>query len=417
MSAPGVGAVAALLGERHGLRFDGAGEQRLARGVREAARRAGTVPEALARRLATDAAAERDLLDRVTLQESSWFRDEPAWAALRDVVLPAALARDPALEVWSAGCANGQEAWSLAMLLDELGASRARVVASDVSAAAVVRAAAGRYDERELRGLPAERRARHGRSTPGGWEVGPSLRARVRFTRHNVATDPPPVAASRCAVVLCRYVLIYLTPEGSARFLDHVRATLGPDGVLLVGAAETLWHLSDAFTAEPVARAFVYRPRAREAPGGMGAPARTGPGPRPPAPAPAPPPAGAAPAAPPPPRRGARFRAARAPAPDERPPPPPPAPDPAFLLRRGEEALARGDHGSAVSAFRGAAFLTPADPVAHLRLGLAIDAQGYPGAERAFRAARAALDAGRTPSAGADPAELERILASRLGSR
>jgi hypothetical protein len=133
MTAAGIGAVAALLGERHGLRFDGAGEQRLARGVRETARWAGTAPEALARRLATDAAAERDLLDRVTLQESSWFRDEPAWTALRDVVLPAALARDPALEVWSAGCANGQEAWSLAMLLEELGAARARVVASDVS--------------------------------------------------------------------------------------------------------------------------------------------------------------------------------------------------------------------------------------------------------------------------------------------
>jgi chemotaxis protein methyltransferase CheR len=413
MSTEVVGAVAALLEERHGLRFDGAGKQRLARGVRETARWAGTVPEALARRLATDAAAERDLLDRVTLQESSWFRDEAAWTALRDVVLPAALARDPALEVWSAGCANGQEAWSLAMLLDELGAARARVVASDVSAAAVVRAAAGRYDDRELRGLSAERRALHGRPTPGGWEVGPSLRARVRFTRHNLATDPPPVAASRCGLVLSRYVLIYLTPEGSARFLDHVRTTLGPDGVLLVGAAETLWHLSSGFTAEPVGRSFVYRPRAREVARGQGKVAEASSPLRPPAPAPSP----AAPAPPPPPRRGSRFRQGRAPSPRERPPAPPPAPDPAFLLRRGEEALARGDHGSAVAAFRGAAFLAPADPLAHLRLGLALDAQGDPGAERAFRAARAALDAGKTPSAGADPAELERILASRLGPR
>jgi Flp pilus assembly protein TadD len=92
-------------------------------------------------------------------------------------------------------------------------------------------------------------------------------------------------------------------------------------------------------------------------------------------------------------------------------------PDAATLLRRGDEALRRGDHAGAVAAFRGAAFLSPADPVPHLRLGLALEAQGDPGAERAFRAARAALDAGRTPSAGADPAELERILASRLGPR
>jgi chemotaxis methyl-accepting protein methylase len=101
------------------------------------------------------------------------------------------------------GLRQRQEAWSLAMLLDELGAARARVVASDVSAAAVVRAAAGRYDDRELRGLSAERRARHGRSTPGGWEVGPSLRARVRFTATTSRRIPRPsprrTAASRSA--------------------------------------------------------------------------------------------------------------------------------------------------------------------------------------------------------------------------
>ena len=162
MTGEGLDDVAALLRRRHGLRFDSAGRRRLARGIEETARRAGTTPAALARRLGADAAAEHDLLDRVTLQEPSWFRDPATWAALRETVLPAALARDPELEIWSAGCAHGQEAWSLAMLLDELGAPRARIVASDVSGGAVARAVAGRYAERELRGLDPERRARHG---------------------------------------------------------------------------------------------------------------------------------------------------------------------------------------------------------------------------------------------------------------
>jgi len=402
---PGVQAVAALLERRHGLRFDGAGQARLARGVHEAARRAGIAPDALARTVAADARVERLLLDRVTLQESAWFRDEPAWVALRDVLLPAALARDPRLVVWSAGCAHGQEAWSVAMLFDELGATEARVVASDVSGGAVARAAAGRYGSRELRGLDAERLRRHGRAVDGSWEVAERLRGRVRFTRHSLATDPPPVGAAHCRVVLCRYVLIYLTPQAASNFLDRVRTTIGPDGLLVVGAAETLWHMTDTFVAEPVGRAFAYRPRpAAPGHGGVAGP-RPGP---------------SAEAA----RRGAARRSGRPGRPAPRRPAPASAsasavpaaapPDAAALLRHGEEALGRGDHADAVSAFRGAAFLAPGDPVAHLRLGLALEAQGDPGAQRAFRAARAALEAGAPP--GADPAELERILGSRLGA-
>jgi len=404
VTAPEVRDVASLLERRHGLRFDGAGQGRLARGVREAARRAGTAPGALAGSVATDPGVERDLLDHVTLQETSWFRDEPAWAALRDVLLPAALRHDPHLEVWSAGCAHGQEAWSAAMLLDELGATGARVVGSDVSAAAVARAAAARYGPRELRGLGPERLRRHGHAVDGGgWEVAARLRQRVRFTRHGLATDPPPVTAAHCRVVLCRYVLIYLTPQAAATFLDRVRTVLGPAGVLVVGAAETLWHMTDAFEAEPVGRTYAYRPRPAAPGPGAAAPPELGAG------------AGAA-------RPGERRPRARFGRPARRPPggAPRPArevpaaapPDAAALLHRGEEALGRGDHADAVSAFRAAAFLVPGDPVAHLRLGLALEAQGDPGARRAFRAARAALDAGGP--AGADPAELERLLASRL---
>jgi hypothetical protein len=200
----GVGEIASLLEHRHGPALRRRGQRRLARGVEETARRAGTRPRRSARRLVTDAVAERDLLDRVTLQESSWFRDEATWTALADVVLPAALARDPQLEVWSAGCAHGQEAWSLAMLLDELGAQRARVVASDVSGAAVARAAAG-----SLRRARAARASRPSAGAPrppasrrlGGGAAAARARAASPATtsRRMRRRSRPPDAASCCA--------------------------------------------------------------------------------------------------------------------------------------------------------------------------------------------------------------------------
>ncbi len=123
-----VDALVDLLEHRHGLRLDELTDERLRRELEEGATLAGIAIEAYALRVAEDPALVAQLLDHITLQESSFFRDPPVFAALADRLLPAAIraAADGPLVVWSVGCANGQEPWSLAMLLTELGAGGSR---------------------------------------------------------------------------------------------------------------------------------------------------------------------------------------------------------------------------------------------------------------------------------------------------
>jgi hypothetical protein len=150
------------------------------------------------------------------------------------------------------------------MLLEEQGLAGWQVLATDVSRTALERARAGRYAERELRGLsPLHRR----RFVAGG-EIVDRLRPRVRFMHHNLATAGPPAEAGDCRVVLCRNVLIYLHRPAIDAFLDGLRRRM-PDGALLmIGAGDALGTLA-GFRTGPVGGAFLHgrapaRPAAQE---------------------------------------------------------------------------------------------------------------------------------------------------------
>jgi len=135
----------------------------------------------------------------VTVQESGFFRHPDQFAALAHEVLPAL---EGPVVVWSAGCANGQEAYSLAMELAASGHPDWQVLATDISAAAVARTRAARYTTAELAGIPPVHRRW---LLPAGdlWEVDPTLRARVRVEQANLTTRFP-TAPGRCQVVFCR---------------------------------------------------------------------------------------------------------------------------------------------------------------------------------------------------------------------
>ncbi len=424
-----VEALVALLEQRHGLRLDELTEERLHGELEAGAATAGSTLEAHAERVAEEPEGLERLLDHITLQESSFFRDPPVFAALAGHVLPAAIraAAGGPLVVWSAGCANGQEAWSLAMALTELGAPRFEVIATDLSAAAAARSDAAVYAERELRGLDAARRRRFMVPAGSRWRVAEALRRRVRVEHHNAATEPPPVPAGGCAVVLCRYVLIYLTPDAADGLLGNIATALGPEGRLVIGAAESLWHLSERFTPESLPHAVAYRhrvgtddagprqvlrrARAYEDPGVQRLPEHQTAEDDPDDPERA---AAAHPLA----RRTAPTtpRAETGP----RTPTSPAAPDGAALLRGGEAAAARGDLAAAAAAFRGAAHHAPDDPVPLVQLGLVLEATGDPGAGAAYRAAWAIV--GRRPPEALETAlgalgatALVGLLASKLG--
>jgi chemotaxis protein methyltransferase CheR len=198
----------------------------------------GPDPAAYVDRLGSDRHLFQSLVDRVTVQESGFFRDPDQLDALQAHVVPA-LGRP--VRAWSAGCANGQEAYSLAMTLAESGAAGWEVAATDVSSLAVDRTRRARYSSREVAGLSAARQARHLVAHSGEWEIAPSLRAPVRVLHHNLVTDAPPFAPGECDVVFCRNVLIYIRTEETLAFLDRVARCLAPDGWLFLGYSESLW--------------------------------------------------------------------------------------------------------------------------------------------------------------------------------
>jgi chemotaxis protein methyltransferase CheR len=363
---------AGLLARRIGLRVEGSMRDRVARTLQAEAAARGMSPDAYARRLPEEPEQLQRLIDRITVGETRFFRDPAHFDVLVHHVLPHAEPR----VIWSAGCASGQEPWSIAIALEEAGAAGWEVFASDVSAEALQRSREGVYSERELRGLSPQRRAAFMRPSPrGGWEVGPRLRARVHVLAHNLAEQPPPV---RPAAVFCRNVLIYLDAEAKERALASLHRCLAPDGWLFVGGAETL--LVRSFAPQRIAGTYVYRPR-----------------------------------------RARREPAAAVPVPPllEPPAPLPPPPSAADLAATGEGHAAAGRYAEAAAAFREAAHVEPDNPVALLRLGLALERGGdRQAAERAFHAARALLagiPAGAPWLDGWSPAELGRLLDEKLG--
>jgi chemotaxis protein methyltransferase CheR len=334
--------------------------------VRDEATRSGMDEAAYVERLDAEPDLMQDLLNLVTVQETSFFRDPGQFAALAAHVLPALRASGRPVRVWSAGCANGQEPYSLAMTLAEAGVADWGVIASDISTDALDRTRRARYRERELRGLSPARRARFLASAGAEWEVIPELRERVTLVRHNLAAEPPPFGPGECQVVFCRNVLIYFQHDDVVTFLDRLAARLPASGHLFLGYSESLWQVSDRFHMLRLGDAFAYQ-------SGPAAPS-------PPAMAPAP-----APSAP-----RSRERPVPAPRPEVIAEPSPSSVD---LMADGEAALGRGDHAEAIAAFRRAAFVDPDHPIAYLNLGLALEVSGDEGAaRRAYAAARAALD-------------------------
>jgi chemotaxis protein methyltransferase CheR len=359
--------VGRLLSRRVGLRLDPAIRGRLERAVRDQAVQHGEDDAAYLRRLEADPERLQELLNRVTVQETSFFRDPGQFAAFAEHVIPTLHAEGGRVEIWSAGCANGQEPYSLAMTLAESGIVDWHVIASDVSTDALGRTRTARYAERELRGLSAARRARYLLPVAGGeWQVSPELRDRVTTIRHNLAADAPPFTPGRCQVVFCRNVLIYFGHDDVVAFLDRLKASLPTAGYLFLGYSESLWQVTDRFQLVRLGDAFAYRPATQ---------------------------------------RPATHRPAPAPSPRVEPSRPRPAPtrppDPVVqqqpgvveLMASGEAALGRGEHADAVAAFRKAAYLDPDHPIAHLNLGLALEVAGdSPASRRAYAAARAAID-------------------------
>jgi chemotaxis methyl-accepting protein methylase len=367
---------AELLHLHLGMRPDTALLGRLRRCVRDEAALRGQHPVAYVGTLPLDGSARQSLFDRVTVQETSFFRHPGQFDVLARHVLPELTLP---VTIWSAGCANGQEAYSLAMVLDEQG-TEGSVIATDVSTRALARTAAARYRSNELGGLSAARRSRHLIGGPNEYEIRPITKSRVTAKRHNLVTDPLPAHLSRCQVVFCRNVLIYFSPAQATAFLTRLAAALPAGACLFLGYAETIWQVTDLFEPVRVGDAFEYHRRRGPATGATrAAPKRAMPSATPVAARRAGSAAGRSPR-----RSSATKRSAARPTSSEQ------TADPAAI---GQRAMAGGDFPAAIAAFRKCVYLEPDDPMGYVHLGFALEASGdRASAAHAFQAARSAID-------------------------
>ncbi|SFU06644.1 MCP methyltransferase, CheR-type [Geodermatophilus amargosae] len=207
----------------------------------------------------------RSIVEALTTNETSWFRDGDPFTTLTSTVLPSLLsARGPAerLQIWSAACSSGQEAYTVAMLLEDAmpnASARVSITATDISREMVERTRAGRFSQLEVnRGLPAPMLVRHFQRAGSEWEVAPNLRRMVTARECNLAAPLPRMGPFD--VVYLRNVLIYFDLPTKQAILRRVRELLRPDGWLFLGAAETTLGVDDSWSRVVLGRSSAYRP-------------------------------------------------------------------------------------------------------------------------------------------------------------
>jgi chemotaxis protein methyltransferase CheR len=209
----------------------------------------------------------RRVLDAMTNNETWFFRDLAPFEALRRKVIPEIIVTrglSRRLNIWSAACSSGQEAYSTLILLrdnfPETATWEVRVLGTDYSQAMIDRVRAGRYSQFEVnRGLPINALAKHFVQHGLEWEVSPRFREMVDLRLLNLAEPWPEFPQPD--IVLLRNVLIYFDVQTKADILERVYRRMRPDGYLFLGGAETTLGLSDAFERIPFEKTAYYRPK------------------------------------------------------------------------------------------------------------------------------------------------------------
>jgi len=197
------------------------------------------------------------VVEALTFNETSFFRDREVFAHLRDTVLPALskTRRDQPIRIWSAACSTGQEVYSLAMASgdsrDVEPGAKFEFFGSDLSERCLEKAQSGLYTQFEIqRGLPIQQLVKHFANQDDTWEISPRIRQSVRWKRINLLSDLSPMG--RFDVILLRHVLEGMEPSLHGRVIESLAARLADDGVLvlspddhLTGAAASLFSAGD----------------------------------------------------------------------------------------------------------------------------------------------------------------------------
>jgi len=221
----------------------------------------------LMKQLKVDATLRKRIMNAMTTNETSWFRDSYPYDILREQLLPEfAKARLSRVRLWSAACSSGQEPYSLSMVVSEFLAAQPgaiandaiEIVGTDISSDILELAKSGIYDDASMaRGLSEERKKRFFKSLENKWEINPDIKRRISFREMNLMQSY--ALLGRFDVVFCRNVLIYFSTELKKDILNRISKSLNRGGYLVLGGSESVSGYSDAFELVRWKNGVVYR--------------------------------------------------------------------------------------------------------------------------------------------------------------
>jgi chemotaxis protein methyltransferase CheR len=220
----------------------------------------------------------KDVIEAMTINETYFFRDKAPFDQFRNVMLPKLITTrqsEKRIRIWSAAASTGQEAYSLAMILDECAAKipgwKIEIVGTDLSDGVLDKARKGIYSQFEVqRGLPTPMLLRHFNQIGDAWQISEQMRSKVTFRQLNLLQDFS--SLGRFDVIYCRNVLIYFDAPRKTDILQRMSRQLAPDGFLMLGASESLIGLKTDLVAMPDNRAVYTRAGSVAAPAPASAP-------------------------------------------------------------------------------------------------------------------------------------------------
>ncbi|MEP0232191.1 protein-glutamate O-methyltransferase CheR [Roseibium sp.] len=218
---------------------------------------------------------ENDVIEAMTTNESFFFRDKTPFDHFNETMLPALLearARTRALKIWCAAASSGQEPYSLGICLKEAGPKlagwRTRILGTDLSNEVLEKAKAGLYSQFEVqRGLPIQMLLKYFDQKGDMWQINPEMRAMIEWRKLNLLDNFSHLG--EFDILFCRNVLIYFDQQTKSEILDRLAKMVPDDGFLVLGAAETVVGLTDAFKPVPGKRGLFQRKQAAARPGAV----------------------------------------------------------------------------------------------------------------------------------------------------
>lgn len=208
-----------------------------------------------------------EVVDAMTTNESSFFRDLHPFNTLKNEVLPGLIesrSKERVLNIWSNACSSGQEIYSIAMLIREnfpaLAGWRIRLLATDLSGQMLEKAALGKFTQTEInRGLPLPMVLKYFKRDGVSWRICDEIRKMVDFQPLNLI-DPWPSTLPKMDIVFLRNVLIYFSVDTKQQILNKLHRNMRSDGVLFLGGSETTMNLDVPFKRERMDKAYGYIP-------------------------------------------------------------------------------------------------------------------------------------------------------------